>query len=240
MFHMNAARAFFRSTLGKKYVMAITGFLIFAYVVLHMAGNLQIFLGQDVVNTYAAFLKSEPFLLWGVRIGLMAMLILHVWSAIKLSAENKRARPVSYGQFRPVASTYASRTMLMSGLIILAFFIYHILHFTVALPEVNLLAKTEGFPNANFEELRDEKGRHDVYRMVVMGFSSLPVSVFYIAAMSLLCLHLSHGLSSMFQSLGLKNGKHAVWMDRFARGMALIILIGNSSIPIAILLGYGR
>lgn len=237
---MSAAFAFFKSTLGKKYVMAITGFFLFAYVVAHMAGNLQIFLGQETLNAYAAFLKKEPILLWGVRIGLLAMLVLHVTSAIQLSAANKKARPQPYGSYKPVGSSYASRTMLMSGLIIAAFFVYHILHFTVAMPEVNLLAKSESFPNANFEELHDAKGRHDVYRMVIMGFSHPLVAGFYIFAMCLLCLHLSHGLSSMFQSLGLKNAKYAPMMNAFARGMALIILIGNCSIPIAILLGYGR
>jgi succinate dehydrogenase / fumarate reductase cytochrome b subunit len=232
--------AFFKSTLGKKYVMAISGFFIFAYVVLHMVGNLQIFLGQDAINTYGAFLKHEAILLWAVRLGLLLMVVLHVVSAIQLSAANRRARPVGYEGYTPVAASYASRTMLMSGLIILAFIIYHLLHFTVAVPQVNLLHASPTFPNANFLELHDAQGRHDVYHMVIFGFSNVAVSAFYIIAMFLLCLHLSHGVSSMFQSLGLKNKRWGKLIDRFALVIAMTIFVGNSSIPIAILLGYGK
>src|SRR5438093_11418441 len=119
------------SSLGKKYLMAVSGCVLFLFVVGHLLGNLQIFLGPDVINRYGHFLQSNPELIWPARLVLLAMVGLHVWSAVKLSAENKAARPVAYAQYEPVGSSYASRTMLMSGLIILAFVIYHLLHFTV-------------------------------------------------------------------------------------------------------------
>lgn len=220
--------------------MAITGLILFAFVIVHMLGNLQIFLGPEVLNAYAVFLKSKPALLWSFRIGLLVMAALHILSAIQLSRMNKAARPDGYGEFQVVAASYASRTMLMSGLIVLAFIIYHLLHFTVAVPAVNLLAASPEFPGADFLALHDAKGRHDVYRMMILGYSNVWVSGFYIVAMALLCLHLSHGVSSMFQSVGLKNKRYGKLIDRFARASALIIFIGNCSIPIAVLLGYGK
>lgn len=230
----------FGSSLGKKYVMAGTGIVLFGFVIMHMLGNLQIFLGPDTINAYGAFLKSQPELLWGARLGLLAMVVLHIGSAVALAAENRRARPVSYGEYKVVAASYASRTMLMSGVIVLVFIVYHLLHFTVAVPGVNLLQASAEFPDADFLKLRDSEGRHDVYRMMVLGYSNIWVSVFYIFGMALLCLHLSHGVSSMFQSLGVRTARAGRWIDGFATGSALVIFIGNSAIPIAVLLGYGR
>lgn len=220
--------------------MAITGLGLFGFVIVHMLGNLQIFLGPDVINTYAAFLKSKPAVLWPARLILLFLVVLHIWSAIRLSAENRRARPIPYGEYQVVAASYASRTMLMSGLIIFAFVIYHLLHFTVTVPAVNLLPAQPGFPAADFEMLKDGANRPDVYRMMILGFSSVWVSGFYIFAMALLCTHLSHGVRSMFQSLGLKNERNASSIDRFAAVSAVLIFIGNCSIPAAVLLGYGQ
>jgi succinate dehydrogenase / fumarate reductase, cytochrome b subunit len=226
---MNVVAGFFRSSLGKKYIMAITGVGLFLFVVAHMLGNLQIFLGPESINRYGSFLQSLGELLWVARIALIVLVLLHIWSAIKLSAENKAARPIGYGEYKPKGSTYASRTMLMSGLIIAAFIIYHLLHFTVQAP-VNGTGR-------DFVQLHDEKGRHDVYRMMVMGFSVWYVSLFYIIAMVLLTLHLSHGVSAMFQSLGLKNRNWKPFIDGFAKFIAIALLIGYCSIPIAVLLG---
>jgi succinate dehydrogenase / fumarate reductase, cytochrome b subunit len=227
---MNVVAGFFRSSLGKKYIMAITGAGLFLFVVGHMLGNLQIFLGPESINRYGSFLQSLGELLWVARIGLIVLVLLHIWSAIKLSAENKAARPIGYGEYKPKGSTYASRTMLMSGLIIAAFIIYHLLHFTVQAP-VNGTGR-------DFVQLHDEKGRHDVYRMMVMGFRIWYVSLFYIIAMVLLTLHLSHGVSAMFQSLGLKNRNWKPFIDGFAKFIAIALLIGYCSIPIAVLLGW--
>jgi succinate dehydrogenase / fumarate reductase, cytochrome b subunit len=227
---MNVVAGFFRSSLGKKYIMAISGAGLFFFVVAHMLGNLQIFLGPESINRYGSFLQSLGELLWVARIVLIVLVLLHIWSAIKLSAENKAARPIGYGEYKPKGSTYASRTMLMSGLIIAAFIIYHLLHFTVQAP-VNGTGR-------DFVQLHDEKGRHDVYRMMVMGFSVWYVSLFYIIAMVLLTLHLSHGVSAMFQSLGLKNRNWKPFIDGFAKFIAIALLIGYCSIPIAVLLGF--
>src|SRR3954470_1808128 len=111
----------FRSSLGKKYVMAVTGFVMFLFVIGHLAGNLQVFLGPEAINRYGHFLQTNPELIWPARLLLLLMLVLHVWSAVKLSAENKAARPTPYGAWQPVGSTYASRTMLMSGIIVFVF-----------------------------------------------------------------------------------------------------------------------
>ncbi|MBM3835331.1 MAG: succinate dehydrogenase cytochrome b subunit [Verrucomicrobia bacterium] len=237
---MKIVLSFFQSSLGKKCVMAITGLALFAFVIGHMLGNLQIFLGRDQINAYAVFLKSKPAMLWTARIGLLIMVILHIVSAVQLARMNQAARPVPYGNQKVAAASYASRTMLMSGLIIFAFVIYHLLHFTLAVPEVNLLAASNDFPNANFLELKDAQGRQDVYQMMVRGYSNPLVAGFYVLAMALLCLHLSHGVSSMFQSIGLKNKRFGGLIDRFAIISAILIFIGNCSIPIAILFGYGK
>lgn len=221
---------FFRSSLGKKYVMAVTGFALLVFVVGHMVGNLQVFLGPNAINTYGHFLQSTPELLWSARLGLLAMIGLHLWAAITLWLENKAARPVPYGQFEPIGSSFASRTMLMSGLIIASFVIYHLLHFTVQVKAINLTGQ-------DFVPLHDEKGRHDIYRMVVLGFSNPFVSFFYLLGVGLLCLHLSHGASSMFQSIGLKSAPLGRWIDRLAAVGAVVLFLGYSSIPLAVLTG---
>ncbi|HVY68774.1 MAG TPA: succinate dehydrogenase cytochrome b subunit [Verrucomicrobiae bacterium] len=228
---MNIISQLFGSSLGKKLIMAVTGALMFAFVVAHLLGNLQIFLGREVLNTYGEFLQSKPELIWPARIGLLVLVFLHVWSAVRLSAENRAARPVGYaGSPAPVVASYASRTMLMSGLIIGAFIIFHLLHYTVQMQAINLTGE-------DFRMLHDLKGRHDVYRMVVLGFSKPLVSGFYVLAMALLCLHLSHGLSAMFQSIGWKSRTYAPFIDRFARVASLLIFLGYASIPVAVLAG---
>jgi succinate dehydrogenase / fumarate reductase cytochrome b subunit len=228
---MNAAKLF-TSSVGKKFIMAITGLALFLFVFLHMVGNLQIFLGWEELNRYGAFLQGNVELLWPARIALLAIVSLHIWSAIRLTAENRAARPQPYAQHEVVAASYASRTMFMSGLIILAFIIFHLLHFTVQVRAVNFTGK-------NFVDLQDAKGRHDVFAMVVLGFRNPWVSCFYIVAMFLLFLHLSHGLSAMFQSLGWKSPAWTPLIDCGARAISWIIFLGYISIPIAVLLGYG-
>jgi len=223
----------FGSSLGKKYIMAVSGCLLFLFVVAHLVGNLQIFLGPKVINRYGHFLQSNPELIWPARIILLVMVGLHIWAAVKLTIENRAARPVGYAQYEVVVATYASRTMFMSGLIILIFIVYHLLHFTVQVQQINLTGQS-------FVDLRDPQQRHDIFRMMVVGFSNIWVSAFYLLGMALLCLHLSHGVSSMFQSLGWKNRAYGPFLDKFARIGALAIFIGYSSIPVAILFGYGK
>jgi succinate dehydrogenase / fumarate reductase cytochrome b subunit len=223
----------FKSSLGKKYLMAGTGLLLVLFVVAHLVGNLQIFLGQEAINRYGHFLQTNPELIWPARIGLLFVIGIHIWAAIKLSAENRAARPVGYTNYRPVGSSYASRTMLMSGLIILAFIIYHLLHFTAEVRYINLTGE-------NFVTFMDPEKRHDIFRMMIVGFNNVWVSVFYLIGMALLCLHLSHGISSMFQSMGWKNKAYGPRLDKIAKAIALGLFLGYSSIPVAILLGYGR
>ena len=222
---MNMLMQLFRSSLGKKYIMAITGLLLFGFVVVHMLGNLQVFMGPVALNDYAEFLKTRPALLWTARAGLLLIAVLHIVSALQLAQENRAARPIPYSQKEPSGASFASQAILFSGLIVLAFIIYHLLHFTV------------GVVNPGLLQLKDLTNRHDVYRMVIEGFSNVWVSVFYIISMGLLCLHLSHGLSSMFQSMGLKDKPYAPLIDRFAKISAIMIFIGNSIIPIAVLTG---
>ena len=227
---MNIFTDLFQSSLGKKFIMAVSGFVLCLFVLGHLAGNLQIFLGPEAINRYGHFLQSNPELIWPSRLVLLVLVGLHLWAAVKLSVENKAARPVAYARYEPLGSTYASRTMLMSGLIILVFVVYHILHFTVQVKSVNLTGQ-------NFLELTDREKRHDIFKMMVLGFSNGWVSGFYILGMALLCLHLSHGVSAMFQSLGFKNRNWKPLIDGFAKFIAIVLLVGYCSIPIAVLTG---
>jgi succinate dehydrogenase / fumarate reductase cytochrome b subunit len=224
---MNLFSRAYRSSLGKKYIMAITGFLLFLFVIVHMLGNLQVYLGPEPMNAYAELLKSKPGLLWTARVGLLIIAVLHIASALQLAAENRNARPEAYKEGKPIAS-FASRTILVSGLIVFAFIVYHLMHFTL------------GVTNPEFMDFRDGLARHDVYRMVVEAFRSPFVAVFYIFSMGLLCLHLSHGVSSLFQSLGIRRKGTVAAFNRFAQISALVIFIGNCSIPISILAGVIR
>jgi len=230
---MNIITRLFKSSLGKKYIMAVTGFFMFLFVLGHLAGNLQIFLGPEAINRYGHFLQSNVELVWPARIILLIFLALHIWSASNLTVENRAARPDGYAVYRPLGSTYASRTMLMSGIIVFVFVVYHILHYTVQWEYINLTGKS-------FTTFIDPEKRHDIFKMMVVGFSNGWVSAFYMLGIALLCLHLSHGASSMFQSMGWNNNSYRLILDKAARGLALLIFVGYVSIPVAVLLGYGK
>jgi succinate dehydrogenase / fumarate reductase cytochrome b subunit len=216
--------------------MAISGLALFLFVVGHLVGNLQIFLGPEAINKYGHFLQSNPELIWPARLGMLLMVSLHIWSALRLSAENRAARPVAYAEYNPVGSSYASRTMLMSGGIVLAFIIYHLLHYTVRVEAINLTGQNF----VGFKEVVEGHERHDIFRMMVTGFSNIWVSLFYVLGVGLLCLHLSHGISSMFQSLGWKNKAYGPFLNRAAQVIAILIFAGYISIPVAVLLGFGK
>ena len=233
---MNFFVKIWHSSLGKKYIMGISGFVLVFFVIVHLMGNLQIFVGPYWINTYGQFLHERHEILWPVRVVLITMVGLHIWSAFKLRAENKAARPVGYANDpAPLATSYASRTMMMSGLIIAAFAVFHLLHYALGVRAVNLTG-------IDFSALRDSEGRPDLYLMLLLGFSRWPVSVFYIIAIGLLCLHLSHGMRAMFQSIGWKwtFGGVSKLPDRIARWFAVVIFILYASIPTAVLCGYGR
>jgi succinate dehydrogenase / fumarate reductase cytochrome b subunit len=231
---MNSVGKFFSSSLGKKFVMAGSGCVLFLFVVGHMVGNLQIFLPPEAINRYARFLQSNLELLWPVRLVLLAMVALHVWSAIQLSLENNAARPVGYAISTPYAASYASRTMLVTGIVVAAFILYHLLHYTLRVEAVN-------GASVPFSSLKDPlTGHNDVYAMIVAGFSVWYVSLFYLVGVGLLCFHLSHGIAAMFQSLGLKNQVYGPCIDRAAKVIALVLFLGYASIPASVMLGHGK
>ena len=227
---MNLITRTWHSSLGKKYVMALTGIALFLFTIGHLVGNLQVFGSPDLINTYAHFLKSKPGLIWGARLGLLACVGLHIAAAVTLSALNKEARPEPYASGTTYGSTRASRTMLVSGLVILAFVVYHLAHFTALLPGVNGVGDFRKFEAV----LPDGTRTHDVYAMMILGFQVWWVVAFYLVAQWLLFTHLGHGLASMFQSLGWRN--HVWWprIQTFAKVASLALFIGYSSMPAAI------
>ena len=166
---MSFFRNLFCSSLGRKYLMAGSGAVLFLFVLGHMVGNLQIFLGPEAINRYGHFLQSNVEILWPVRLVLLALVLLHIWSATQLTLENRAARPVAYGQWQPTAASYASRTMMVSGIIVAVFIVYHLLHYTAMVKAVNLTGKDfDARP-----EFFDAQGRHDIYKMMVTGFQQL-------------------------------------------------------------------
>src|SRR5579862_1108817 len=222
---MNILARVFTSTIGKKFLMAVTGAALFVFVIGHLLGNLQIFLGPEAINKYGHFLQTTPEILWPSRIGLLACVIIHIWASISLTLENRASRATSYEVKEVVDASLASRTMIWSGLIVLAFICFHLAHYTL------LMVHPE------YKDLVDAKGQHDIYRMMIFGFSSPAVSGFYILSIALLCWHLSHGLAAMFQSLGWKNAAYECLIDRTAKILAILIFLGYASIPAAILAG---
>ena len=211
------------STIGRKVVMAVTGLILFGFVLGHFVGNLTLYLGPEAINHYSEFLHG--FLhgggLWVARSGLLVSAILHVWSATSLTLESWAARPKGYRRWTAKDSTYASRTMRWGGVILFAFIVFHLMNLT--------------FGNAHPDYVRG-----DVYHNVVAAFQVWPVSVFYIVAMVALGLHLDHGVWSMCQTLGLSHPRYKRWARRAALGFALLIVVGNCSFPIAVLAGWVR
>ena len=210
-------------SLGKKILMAVTGFVAFGFVFGHMLGNLQIFIGQDQMNSYAEHLQALGPLLWVIRAFVLTCFIVHVWFGIWLKLKAWAARPIRYRNASTVKATFASRTMIWTGLIIFTFLVYHLLHYTIRVT------------NPEFSTLTDPLGRPDVFGMVVTGFSNPLISIFYIVAVGLLSYHLSHGVASMFQSLGLNTEKWQVRLHRIAWLFTIVLFLGYASIPAAIL-----
>jgi succinate dehydrogenase / fumarate reductase cytochrome b subunit len=212
---------FWQSTNGKKVVMAVTGFIMFAFVIGHMLGNLQMFEAPEHINAYGHFLHNLGELLWIERAGLLLAITLHIVATIQLALRSKAARPIGYSRRKAINSSYASRTMYWSGPIVLVFIIFHLLQFTAGYVH----------PHATFTQ-------GDVYQNVVAGFQVWWVSAWYIFAMILLGLHLSHGLWSMFQSVGIAHPRVSVYLKFAARSVAALIILGYISIPISVLLGF--
>lgn len=224
--------AFVKSSIGRKFIVAITGLALVLFLAGHLTGNLLIFAGRGPFNDYAQFLH-EVFHgagVWIARIGLLACFVAHIWFTVLLTKENKSARK-KYAHDATVQAPKSSLIMIWSGLTILAFVIFHLLHFTVK----------AGTDYASFMEVMpDETKRHDAWKMVIVGFSHPLVVIFYIIAMTLLCSHLSHGVASIFQTLGLRTKKTAGPIKVLSKAYALIIYLGFISIPIAVLIfGFG-
>lgn len=222
-----SAAAYWNSSIGKKLVVAVTGLAMVLFLAGHLTGNLLIYAGKEAFDEYAKFLHEAGHgaLIWVARIGLIVVLVLHVWATILLTRENKAARKEEYACKATIQATKSSRIMIWSGLTVLAFIVFHILHFTVR-------------TNSHLAEIAKESP----YEMVIAGFSGgflqVLVVLFYVIAMTLLCSHISHGVASMFQTLGWRSKKSASLIQRISLGYAAVIWIGFVSIPVAILLGF--
>jgi len=226
---------FLRSSVGRKWLVALSGLFLIGFVVVHMAGNLQMFSPTtDAINRYAHLLKSNTLLLWAFRLALLTAAAAHIWAALSLARENRAAKPVNYavsGRKSRLHVTLASVTMVISGTVILAFVVFHLLHFTAQLVDRSY---------ASMETVVDGKTVHDVHRMVVAGFSKPLISGFYILAMGLLFFHLRHGAASVFQTLGIRDRNLGKVIDAGSWILAVILFLGFSSIPVAVWLGVWK
>ena len=216
-----AVARFYDSSIGKKAVMAVTGLVLFGFLILHMLGNLQVFLGREVMNHYAETLHGNPGLLWVARVVLLVSVVLHTWAAIQLTAVKTAARPVAYVKPGNVQGSTGSRTMMLSGPVIALFVIGHLLHFTT------------GTIHPQFVELH-------AYENVITGFANPIAAGLYIVAMILVGFHLSHGIWSMFQSIGFNHPRYTPLIKKFAGVFSWILIAGFISVPIAVLAGIVR
>ena len=212
--------AFYRSTVGKKVVMAVTGIVLVGFVIGHLLGNLLVFRGPEAMNEYAALLKSSGALLWGVRLVLLVAVVLHIAAAIQLTRLDRAARPVGYARQQHQAATVASRSMRWGGLSLALFVVYHLLHFTTG-------------------TLHPTFSHTDVYGNMIAAFSEWWVALIYVAAMIFLGLHLYHGVWSVGRTLGVAPSSEEPRRRRLATAVALIVWLGFTSIPLAILAGVG-
>lgn len=240
------------TSIAKKAVVGVTGLGLLLFVLGHMTGNLQFFLGRESINRYGEFLHSVPELLWAARLGLIAFVILHIVFTIQLWRENQAARPVRYAYEDTIRASKASRTMLLSGTMVLLFIAYHLLHFTVR-PQVTspgyvqmVENKETGLPETlpaagdgeSAGHSHSREYRNDVYGMMYAGFAVPLISLVYIGAQLLLMAHLSHGATSLFRTLGWLTPKQEPWMKKVGPVLSVVICAGFISIPIAVLIDH--
>ena len=221
---------FYRSAIGKKAVMAVSGVFLFGWILAHMLGNMKLYFGPEHMNSYASWLRTigSPFVPDKVALNITRVLLLvaawlHIQAATQLTLMNRRARPIAYNQRGYVEASYAARTMRWGGVIIILFVFYHLGHLTFGNPVLH----------PNF--IQD-----DPYHNVVSGFQVWWVSAIYIVANLALGVHLYHGLWSMFNSFGLNHPKFNAWRRNFAIAFALVITLANVSFPLAVLIGIIR
>ncbi|HUB34730.1 MAG TPA: succinate dehydrogenase cytochrome b subunit [Bryobacteraceae bacterium] len=224
---IHRAVRFYEAPIGKKAVMAVTGLVLFGYVVAHLLGNLQVFSSDpNQINRYAAFLHNpaNAAALWVARAILLACVGLHILAATQLWLQNRAARPVAYRKKADVPTSYAARTMKVSGIIIAAFVAFHILHLT-----------TGSIPGLPVHDIAANEP--DVRANLIQGFQNPWVSGFYILAIALLCTHLYHGVWSMFQSIGINHPKYTPGLKRAAAVIAILLAAGYISIPVSVMTG---
>ncbi len=214
------------NSVGRKVLMGVTGLFMLLFVVVHLLGNSSIFAGPDGINAYAEKLHALGPFVWAFRLFMVAVLVLHVIFGVLLTLENWGANPQKYAVKKMLKATFASETMIWTGLLLLSFIIYHLLQFTVRVtPDVVLS--------------NDAKGRFDVFTMVRDSLRIVPIALIYIAAMVTLFLHLSHGIQSLFQSVGLNNDKTLPQYSALGKVLSVLFLVGYSAIPVLILAGVG-
>jgi succinate dehydrogenase / fumarate reductase cytochrome b subunit len=243
---------FLRSTVGAKFLVALTGLGLTLFVALHMYGNLQIFAGQEKINNYARFLKDLGPLLWVARIGLLTIFVLHIFLTLWLKKRSLEARPIRYVHEATIQASLASRTMVLSGLVILAFVLFHLAHFTFGwVHAANLHGQVvrvhDPKPGAepvfaretsvNVLNLLDQHGHHDVYSMMIFGFRNPVVSILYLISQFLLLMHLSHGVASTFQTLGANSPRWQPTIRVFGWAVTLLVTVGNIAIVIGVWTG---
>lgn len=222
------ALAWVRSSVGKKALMALSGLALALFMLIHLAGNLLIFGGPDAMNAYAVKLRHFGPWLWVARSGLIFAVILHIWTSVALAIENRQARPRYYGRYRTRTTSLAARFMLSTGVVFLAFLVYHLLHFTFRVTHPDL---SHGV---------DALDRHDVYGMVVQSFQDPVLAFAYIIGVAAVCVHLSHGIGSTFQTLGYNDDRTLAIVSHVGWLASAMIFLGYSAIPLAVLFGYLR
>lgn len=215
---------YYKSSIGKKCIVALTGLVLIGYVIGHLIGNLQIFISPEQINWYGEKLHSMGPLLWVVRAFLLACFVGHIVTTILLAIQNRASRPERYAVKKQIRTTFAARTMVLSGLILLCFVVIHLLQFTTR-PEG--LVKSYYLPD----------GHTDIYTMLVKAFTNPLTAGFYILCMFLLCAHLSHGFSSFLQTLGLNSKKLFHLLETGGKALAVLIFLGYSSVVVAVFLG---
>ena len=221
---------FATSSVGNKVLMALTGIALLGFVVMHMAGNLLVFAGPEKLNAYAQGLEDLGALLWVARLGLLGAIVVHILLGVRLWMANGEARPERYAYQATMKAPITSRTMIISGGLLATFILYHLAHFTFGLTGAEYYA---GEPTY----MLDGELVRDVYAMVTIGFKHPAVSGLYIVSMLLLGSHLSHGIQSLFQSLGLAAPKYRPLIKKAGVGLAALLVLGNISMPLAIMLG---
>ncbi len=216
-----------QNMVGRKIVMSVTGLAMVIFVIIHLLGNTSLFSGPDGINAYGKLLHSLGAFLWLVRLTMLSTLCLHIFFGIHLTLENRAAKPQRYAVRKDLSATLAGRNMIWTGLLIAIYLVYHLLHFTLEII----------YPGLSAYQNPDAAGRPDIFMMVVLSFRNISIASLYVLAMGALTLHLSHGIQSMFQTLGLNNEKTLPAVIKIGTIAAMIIFLGYISIPVSIFAG---